>query len=261
MGRYAYAESGGKPIYYDGASHLLCIGISGSGKTATLNSLLWSMFVNDPDTRASAVVLNPKIYGLDWIAASPRVRYVNDPAKMETVYQGLVDEMMRRYNQLESGEVTEKELAPLYVFQDELAALLGGGLILPGAVKPIKENLQKLLILARQAKIFILAFSQTALAEYVAGTLTRANFSSTIIMHVTNSSELGMAANLAADDVSGTMNPTNFVRGEVLAATEAGMSFVRGMSYYRPPEQLQAASDVMKRATPADFSFLDKRGV
>lgn len=259
MARYAYAESGGQPIYYDGATHLLCIGISGSGKTATMNSLLWALLTGEEEV--SAVVMNPKIYGLDWVTASPRVRYVNDPACMETVYQGLVDEMMRRYSLLESGEVSEDELQPLYVFQDELAALLGGSLILPGAAKPIKENLQKLLILARQAKMFVLAFSQTALAEYVAGTLTRANFGSTIIMHVTNSSELAMAANLAADDVSGTMNPTNFVRGELLAATEAGKSFVRGMAYYRPPEQLRAASDVLGRAEPADFSFLDKRGI
>lgn len=262
MVKYKYAESGGEPIYYDGSTHLLCIGITGSGKSVTLNSLLWAMFADPPQgSDASAIVLNPKRVGFAWIEGSPRVRLYNDAAQMETIYQALTDEMMTRYHLLQSGEVTEDELQPLYVFQDEMAALLGGGLLLKNATNSIKENLTQLLILARQAKIFVLAFSQTALSEYTAGTLTRANFSSTIIMHVSNGSELAMAANLSGDDVSATMNPTNFQKGEILAATETGKAFKRGMVDYHPPEELIRAMPLLQDAEPADFGFLDRRGL
>lgn len=259
MPRFAYAESGGEPIYYDGCSHCLCVGITGSAKTTTANSLLWSMLVEDK-TSKKIVVLNPKRVGFEWVTPARNVRLINDPAMMESVYAGLVDEMQRRYSALVAGGITEDELTPIYIFQDELAALLGG-LLLPKDAKSIKENLQQLLILARQAKIFILAFTQTALGEFTGGTLTRANFSSTIMMKVTNSQELNMAANLSAEDISATMNPANFIRGEVLASTEAGRSFQRGMIYYRPPEQLAAAAEILKRIKPDDFTFLEKRGL
>lgn len=259
--KYTYAESGGQPISWDGQTHLLCVGTTGSGKSALLNSLLWSIFVDHPNTESSALVLNPKRVGFTWIAASPRVCLFNNAADMESIYQGISDEMMRRYTALETGEISESELKPIYVFQDEMAALLSGSLIDQRNVKSIKEKLQELLILARASKIFVCAFTQTALAEYVAGTLTRANFSSTIIMHVSNSSELSMAANLSADDVSGSMEPTNFIRGEVLASTEQGKAFVRGMSFYHSPDEFLLAKPILQSAEPADFSYLSKRGL
>lgn len=258
--RFKYGVSGGEPIYYDGCTHLLCIGTTGSGKTVTLNALLWAMLV-EQQSDAAIIVMNPKRVGMAWAAESPRVRLYNDVTQMESVYQAITDEMMRRYYMLQEGEVTEDDLPPLYIVQDEMAALLGGGLLLKKTADSIKENLQQLLILARQAKIFVLAFTQTALSEYCAGTLTRANFSSTIIMHVSNSSELAMAANLSESDVSATMNPTNFQKGEILAATEQGKDFKRGLADYHPPAELLKAMPGLKDAEPADFAFLDRRGL
>lgn len=154
--------------------HLLIAGATGSGKSVTVNGILYALMASRSPDQCQFVLLDPKKVELVRFAALPHtLRYASEPADMVAALQDAVDETARRFAEMQRAGVREYSGPDLYVIVDELADLM---VTQKTAALP---PLQRLAQIGRAARVHVIACSQNVMAVTIP-TVLKCNFPSVL---------------------------------------------------------------------------------
>ena len=162
-----YKELAGRP-------HLLIAGATGSGKSVTVNGIIYTLLCMESPARCQFVLIDPKKVELVQYAHLPHVaRYASAPSDMIAALQWAIDETERRFSIMQRLGVREFSGPDLYVIIDELADLM------TTQKKEALPLLQRIGQIGRAARVHLIACSQNVLAVTIP-TVLKCNFSSVL---------------------------------------------------------------------------------
>lgn len=150
--------------------HLLIAGATGSGKSVTVNGIIYALLATRSPYRCNFILLDPKKVELSMYADLPHVlRYASEPADMISALEYAVKETERRFSEMQRAGVREYSGPDLYVIIDELADLMvtQKNVALP--------PLQRLAQIGRAAHVHVFACSQNVMAVTIP-TVLKCNF-------------------------------------------------------------------------------------
>ena len=171
---HSYRTPGGK-IYslYDEISsrpHVLIAGATGSGKSVTLNGIIYTLLSTRSPSECQFVLVDPKKVELMQYAKLPHViSYASEPSDIVAALNIAVDETARRFSAMQKKGVKEYSGADLYVIIDELADLM------VSQKKETLPQLQRLAQIGRAAHVHVIACSQNVMAQTIP-TVLKCNF-------------------------------------------------------------------------------------
>lgn len=146
--------------------HLLIAGATGSGKSVLLNGVIYSNLFYSPE-RVQYILIDPKRTELKRYANLPHtIRYADTAETILAALRLAKSIVDLRYEDMQRRGLTEYDGGHVYVIIDELAALMTTQ---KKAVLPI---LQYLGIIARAARVHMIACTQTVKADILPTTLT-----------------------------------------------------------------------------------------
>lgn len=180
-------------LYLDVAQqpHTLIAGATGSGKSVFVNGII-SALIHKAPSDVQFILLDPKRTELKKYAAIPHtIAYADTSETMLDALQQARRIVDKRYSAMQRRGLTEYDGGHVYVIIDELAALMTTQ---KKAVLPI---LQYLGIIARAARVHMIACTQTVKADILPTTLT-CNFDSRIALRTATAQQSRMLI-----DVSG----------------------------------------------------------
>lgn len=150
--------------------HLLIAGATGSGKSVTVNGIIYSLLASKAPSECGLVLLDPKKVELMQYARLPHTqRYASEPVEMIDALQYALDETMRRFSEMQKVGAKEYSGPDLYVIIDELADLMVS--MKDQALHP----LQRLAQIGRAAKVHVIACTQNVMAVTIP-TVLKCNF-------------------------------------------------------------------------------------
>lgn len=154
--------------------HLLIAGATGSGKSVTVNGLIYSLLATASPARCQFVLIDPKRVELSQYAPLPHTfRYACDPDDMIDALQDATKEIDRRYAVMQAHGIREYTGPDMYVIVDELADLM------TTQKKAALPPLQRIAQVGRAAHVHLIACSQNVLAVTIP-TVLKCNFSSVL---------------------------------------------------------------------------------
>ena len=169
-------DASGKNLYTNLAKspHVLIAGMTGSGKTVMMQSIITSLLMKNPHTEL--YIIDPKRVDYQVFDALRNVKLVSELSDSISTLDHLVKEMERRYTLFESNGYTNIEMArqsgmkiePIVCLIDELADLM----LMSRYV--VEESIVRLAQKARAAGIHLVIATQRPTANVVTG-LIKAN--------------------------------------------------------------------------------------
>ncbi len=196
----------GEPMICDLAEmpHLLIAGATGAGKSVCLNSVIISILMRMPPDRVKFIMIDPKRVELSHYQDVPHLLapVVVDPRKAAGALSWVIEEMERRYRQLQNLHVrnigaynslvcdaldngkalTDKTAEPMpyiVVIVDELADLM---LV---ARSEVEEGIQRLAQMSRAVGIHLILATQRPSVNVITGVI-KANFPVRIAFRVSS---------------------------------------------------------------------------
>ena len=174
----AYHIPGGRvyDLYADLAArpHLLIAGATGSGKSVTVNGIIYCLLATRSPFTCSFVLVDPKKVELVQYADLPHTaRYASEPPEIVRSLQWAVDETERRFSAMQAAHVREYSGPDLYVIIDELADLM------TTQKKETLPLLQRLAQIGRAARVHVIACSQNVMAQTIP-TVLKCNFNTIV---------------------------------------------------------------------------------
>ena len=194
----------GKPKFceIDKTPHLLVAGSTGSGKSVCINCIIASILMRAKPDEVKLVLIDPKKVELSMYNGIPHLLMpvVTDSKKANVALQKMVDEMERRYDELEEKNVrniagynewVEKENAVrseddkipkmpyIVVIVDELADLM----VVAG--KEVEDSILRITQKARAAGIHLIVATQRPSTDVITG-VVKANIPSRISFAVSS---------------------------------------------------------------------------
>ncbi|ANV97883.1 cell division protein FtsK [Helicobacter enhydrae] len=139
-----------KPFYFDlvKAPHLIVAGMTGSGKTIFLQSVITSLLKSK---KAEIVVIDPKS-GIDYQAFGDKIRLIIETEEACQFLDDLIEEMKERNERMRDSQVSDIESLGLpyrVVFVEELNFIVENN-------KEIEKKLAKNMFIVRQAGIHLI---------------------------------------------------------------------------------------------------------
>lgn len=163
--------------------HLLIAGATGSGKSVTVNGIIYSLLATRSPREAQFILLDPKKVELSQYADIPHtVRYASDPSDMVDALTLAVSETDRRFCEMQRAGVKEYTGPDLYVIIDELADLMTTN------KKTALPPLQRLAQIGRAARVHVIACTQNVLAVTIP-TVLKCNFSTILGLRTANAQQ------------------------------------------------------------------------
>ena len=150
--------------------HLLIAGATGSGKSVTVNGIIYALLATRSPYECCFVLLDPKKVELVQYAGLPHtLRYASEPSDMIDALEYAVRETERRFSEMQRAGVREYSGPDLYVIVDELADLMvtQKNVALP--------PLQRLAQIGRAAHVHVIACTQNVMAVTIP-TVLKCNF-------------------------------------------------------------------------------------
>lgn len=150
--------------------HLLIAGATGSGKSVTVNGIIYALLATRSPYECNFVLLDPKKVELVQYAGLPHtLRYASEPSDMIDALEYAVRETERRFSEMQRAGVREYSGPDLYVIVDELADLMvtQKNVALP--------PLQRLAQIGRAARVHVIACTQNVMAVTIP-TVLKCNF-------------------------------------------------------------------------------------
>lgn len=142
--------------------HLLIAGATGSGKSVTVNGIIYTLLLSRSPYRCQFVLIDPKRVELVQYADLPHTaRYASEPDEITGSLQWAVDEMENRFRSMQSARSREYDGGDLYVIIDELADLMTTQ---KDAALPL---LQRIAQMGRAAHVHLIVATQCVLAKIV----------------------------------------------------------------------------------------------
>lgn len=146
--------------------HLLIGGATGSGKSVLLNGIIYSNLYYSPE-KVQYILIDPKRTELvQWADLPHTIRYADTAETMLEALQFAKTLTDMRYAKMKARRLKEYDGSHIYVIIDELAALMTTQ---RKAVEPI---IQYLGIIARAARVHLIACTQTVKATVLPTTIT-----------------------------------------------------------------------------------------
>lgn len=146
--------------------HLLIAGATGSGKSVTVNGIIYNLLATRTPYDAQFILVDPKRVELVQYAGLPHViRYASEPSDIASALQYAVEIMDNRFSSMQAARVREYTGADLYIIIDELADLMNTQ---KDVALPL---LQRLSALGRAAHVHMVACSQNVLATTIPTTI------------------------------------------------------------------------------------------
>lgn len=175
---FAYRTPGGHVynLYSDLAAlpHLLIAGATGSGKSVTVNGIIYSILATRSPFSARFVLIDPKMVELSRYAFLPHVlRYACSQSDMIEALNDAVIETERRFAVMQRKGVREYNGPDLYVIIDELADLMTSN------KKAALPPLQRLAQIGRAAHVHVIACTQNVMAQTIP-TVLKCNFNAVL---------------------------------------------------------------------------------
>ena len=150
--------------------HLLIAGATGSGKSVTVNGIIYALLATRAPSECSFILLDPKKVELVQYANLPHtLRYASEPSDMIDALSLAVKETDRRFSEMQRAGVREYSGPDLYVIVDELADLMVSQKA--AALPP----LQRLAQIGRAARVHVIACTQNVMAVTIP-TVLKCNF-------------------------------------------------------------------------------------
>jgi len=150
--------------------HLLIAGATGSGKSVTVNGIIYSLLATRVPSECGFILLDPKKVELIQYKDLPHtVRYASEPADMIDALYCALDETQRRFSEMQRAGVREYSGPDLYVIIDELADLM------TAHKNTALPPLQRLAQIGRAAKVHVIACTQNVMAVTIP-TVLKCNF-------------------------------------------------------------------------------------
>lgn len=163
--------------------HLLIGGATGSGKSVTVNGIIYSLLASRLPSECQFVLVDPKKVELARYARLPHVvRYASDPSDMIDALEAAVRETERRFTVMQQQGVREYPGPDLYVIIDELADLM---VCYKNAALP---PLQRLAQIGRAARVHVIACTQNVMAVTIP-TVLKCNFPAVLGLRTATASQ------------------------------------------------------------------------
>lgn len=143
--------------------HLLVAGATGSGKSVLINSIIYTALYKDP-SRLQLVLIDPKrVELIDYKHLPHTLRYASEPRDIINTLKWCVDEMERRYKEMQRFHQKKFDGSNIYIFIDEFADLM------TTQKKETLPLLQRIAQLGRAANIHLIAATQRPTKDIVNG--------------------------------------------------------------------------------------------
>ena len=154
--------------------HLLIAGATGSGKSVTVNGIIYTLMQTRSPFQCGFILIDPKMVELVQYADLPHtLRYACEPSDMVRALQFALEETERRFRSMQAARVREYSGPDLYVIIDELADLMTAQ---RNETLPL---LQRLAQIGRAARVHVIACSQNIMAQTIP-TVLKCNFNTII---------------------------------------------------------------------------------
>lgn len=162
-----YAELAARP-------HLLIAGATGSGKSVTVNGIIYALLATRSPYECNFILLDPKKVELIQYARLPHtLRYASEPSDMIDALDLALKETDARFRSMQARGIREYDGADLYVIVDELADLMVSQKA--AALPP----LQRLAQIGRAAHVHVIACTQNVMAVTIP-TVLKCNFTTVL---------------------------------------------------------------------------------
>ena len=150
--------------------HLLIAGATGSGKSVTVNGIIYALLATRSPLHCRFVLVDPKKVELVQYAGLPHVdKYASEPSDMIDALEYAVKETEHRFSIMQTRGMKEYDGPDLYVIIDELADLMVSQK--EAALPP----LQRLAQIGRAARVHVIACTQNVMAVTIP-TVLKCNF-------------------------------------------------------------------------------------
>ena len=174
----AYRIPGGRvySLYTELASrpHLLIAGATGSGKSVTVNGIIYSLLASRSPFQCQFILIDPKKVELvQYEPLPPVIRYASEPSDIVDALDLAVKETESRFSIMQANRVKEYSGPDLYVVVDELADLM------TTQKKETLPLLQRLAQIGRAAHVHVIACSQNIMAATIP-TVLKCNFNTVL---------------------------------------------------------------------------------
>jgi S-DNA-T family DNA segregation ATPase FtsK/SpoIIIE len=161
--------------------HTLIVGTTGSGKSYTEHLIIDRMVA---DRSAQLVLVDPKRMELvDYAECDLTSKYADNPS---TIYEAIVhayDTTMVRFDSMRRDRVKEWQYLPLYVFVDEMGALMND----PRHRKQYGTMLGDIAMMGRAARVFLVLCTQIPTRENLPNSI-RDNMTNKVCLRLDDSS-------------------------------------------------------------------------
>jgi len=163
--------------------HLLIAGATGSGKSVTVNGIIYSLLATRAPSECLFILVDPKKVELIQYARLPHViRYASEPDDMISALELAVKETEYRFSEMQRAGVREYSGPHLYVIIDELADLMTSQKT--AALPP----LQRLAQIGRAARVHVIACTQNVMAVTIP-TVLKCNFPAVLGLRTATASQ------------------------------------------------------------------------
>lgn len=154
--------------------HLLIAGATGSGKSVTVNGIMYALLATRSPRSCQFVLIDPKRVELVQYRALPHVAlYASEPNDMISALDWCTQETDRRFSVMQKQGVKEFDGPDLYVIIDELAD------IMTTQKKRALPPLQRLAQIGRSARVHVICCSQNVMAQTIP-TVLKCNFNTVV---------------------------------------------------------------------------------
>ena len=238
-----YTTPGGRVfrLYADLAKlpHLLIAGATGSGKSVTVNGIIYALLATKAPSECSMVLIDPKKVELVQYARLPHTqRYASEPRDMIDALDWAVKETSRRFSIMQQAGKKEFSGPDLYVIVDELADLM------TTQKNQALPRLQRLAQIGRAAKVHVIACSQNVMAVTIP-TVLKCNFPAILGLRTATAAQ---SRYLIATTGCETL-PDPKKAGKGIGYLRDGADLERYELYMYPEEEIQRLVDYWTRPT------------
>lgn len=164
--------------------HMLIAGATGSGKSTVVNGIMHAAMYQSP-AKVQFILIDPKGTELDMYARLPHtIQYAQTSAECLEALQNAMNITRNRFNDMKKKKLREYDGAHIYVVIDELMYLFNR----PDVKRQAMNTLQDILVIARAARVHVIACTQNPTTATIPATL-RCNFDSRLGLRTTTAQD------------------------------------------------------------------------